>query len=156
MRPLVRTLAPAAVAVLAMTGAAVIADTGTASAAGWGCSGSEVSDSPYPVKTPSGAIFSYVHLYWDGSTGRNCAVNVKTGALYGTPSLTEVALRECSGDTPSPHCDQINVAGDNKVYSYYAGPVSVPGAGHCIMVEAWTLDANRDNQALLDLGPFHC
>jgi hypothetical protein len=64
----IRKLAPAVAAVLAMTGAVTIADTGTASAAGWGCSGSEVSDSPYPVGDPSGEVFSYVHLYWNAGT----------------------------------------------------------------------------------------
>lgn len=156
MRALVRKLAPAAAAVLAMAGAVMVADTATASASGWGCSGSEVSGSPYPATTPSGAVFSYVHLYWDGSTGTNCAVNVKTGSLYGTPTLTEVSLRECAEDTPGGNCDQIYAQGDNQIYSYYAGPVHVPGAGHCIVLEAWTLDASRSNEADVFLGPFHC
>ncbi|MFE0459043.1 hypothetical protein ACFW1A_07235 [Kitasatospora sp. NPDC058965] len=157
MHSLVKKLAPAVAAVITMAGAVTVAGTSSASAAGWGCSGSEVSGSPYPTRTPSGAVFSYVHLYWDGSTGRNCAVNVKTGSLYGTPSLTEVSLSECAaGDTPGGNCEQIAADGDNNIYSYYAGPVSVPAAGHCIVLEAWTLDASRANEADLFIGPFHC
>ncbi|MFC0542715.1 hypothetical protein [Kutzneria chonburiensis] len=150
-----RKLAPAAAAVLAMTGAVTIADTGTASAAGWGCSGSEVSDSPYPVVGPAGSVFSYVHLYWNGSTGKNCAVNVKTGALYGTPTQTEIVLYQCAADTPAAGCSATLAASDGGNFAYYAGPASIPGAGHCLVVQAWT-DDTSGNEANFARGPFHC
>jgi hypothetical protein len=159
MRLLVRKLAPVAAAVLAMAGAATVAGTTSASAApagGWGCTGNEVSDSPYAVRTPSGAVFSYVHLYWNGSTGKNCAVNVKTGSLYGIATNTGLVITECVEDTPGGNCNPLGKDDpQNGNFRYYAGPVSVSGVGHCVVVQAWT-DDNSGNEANLDVGPFHC
>ncbi|BFV55032.1 hypothetical protein KCMC57_up01360 [Kitasatospora sp. CMC57] len=134
-----------------------------ASAAGWGCSGSEVSGSPYAVTTGGGAVYSYVHLYWDSSTGENCAVNVKVGRLSGTPTLTEVALTACREDSPvgggPTQCTAIEYPMDPSrsdiYYSSYAGPVTVNGAGHCIMVTGITYDTNG-NSAEYRSRMFHC
>ncbi|MFE0459040.1 hypothetical protein ACFW1A_07220 [Kitasatospora sp. NPDC058965] len=154
MRALVHRIAPAVAAVLTMAGAVTVAGTTSASASGWGCSGNEVSGSPYPVKTSAGAVYSYVHLFWDGSTGKNCAVNVKTGSLYGTPTWTQVIVYECAEDTPVS-CNAIKEGDDGNNYSYYAGPASVPAVGHCVVVQAWT-DDTAGNEANFAVGPFHC
>ncbi|GAA1182668.1 hypothetical protein GCM10009664_56030 [Kitasatospora gansuensis] len=134
-----------------------------ASAAGWGCSGTEVSDSPYAVTTGDGDVYSYVHLYWNGSTGRNCAVNVKAGRLSGTPTLTQIALLACRQDGPvggsASQCTAIEYPMDPSrsdiYYSSYAGPVSVNGSGHCIMVTGITYDTDG-TRAEYRSPMFHC
>ena len=50
----------------------------SASAAGYGCSGSQIDT--YPVKTSGGTTYSNIYLYYDSSTGENCASNVRTSA----------------------------------------------------------------------------
>jgi hypothetical protein len=158
MRLLVCKLAPAVAAVLAMASGAMVVGAAGASATGdWGCAGSEVSGSPYPVRNSAGTIYSYVHLYWDGSTGKNCAVNVKTGSLYGPQTDTGLQLTECVEDTPTPQrtCNPLEQPGQDDNFRYYAGPVSVDGVGHCVVVQAWT-DDTSGNEATLDVGPFHC
>ncbi|MFE0458538.1 hypothetical protein ACFW1A_04645 [Kitasatospora sp. NPDC058965] len=145
----------------AALGAAVVGGltfaAGPASAAGWGCSGTEVSGSPYALTTSSGAVYSYAHLFYDSATGNNCAVNVKAGSLYGVASYTDVTLYECSGDTPG-QCSEIMVAPDeSKTYKYWAGPVTVPGRGHCVRLFAETDNAAGSVDATYDSAVgFHC
>ncbi|MFE0459042.1 hypothetical protein ACFW1A_07230 [Kitasatospora sp. NPDC058965] len=162
MHAIVRRFAPAVAAVVTMAGAVTIGGAASASASGWGCSGNEVSGSPYRVSTTTGSVYSYVHLFYDPSSGNNCAVNVKTGNLYGTPTLTKVKLSVCSETAPSINsCSGWNLpsqedpTNDTTLYSYYAGPVSVPGAGHCIAVYAET-DRTASDYATYWSGAFHC
>jgi hypothetical protein len=162
MRDTARRLA-VGVAMVLSVGSGVTLPATQADAAGWGCSGTEVSGSPYDVATASGAVYSSVHLYWDGSTGTNCAVNVKTGGLYGTPTYTDVTLASCAEDGPegadAAQCtaatSRTDPPGTGTAYGYYAGPVQVPGAGHCLVLEATTLDTNSV-RARFQSRMFHC
>ncbi|MEV8099078.1 hypothetical protein [Kitasatospora sp. NPDC085879] len=141
MRTIARRMAVAAAALIAVGGGITFSTATPAVAGGWGCSGSEVSDSPFAVKAYGGQVLSHVHLFWDSSTGRNCAVNVKAGSLYGTAGFISIRLIECREDTPgsSSDCTSIENRPDGSDnYRYYAGPVSVPGSGHCIWVEGIT------------------
>ncbi|GHF93989.1 hypothetical protein GCM10017667_25090 [Streptomyces filamentosus] len=104
-----------------------------ASAGGYGCSGGLIAT--YPVKTSSGTIFGNIHVYYDSSTGRNCAVTVKTTAGgYGTSSFVSVTLAVCKTSTPGAFCDSAGqpTAYEGDHFNYYAGPVSVYAAGRCI------------------------
>ncbi|PYC88531.1 hypothetical protein C7C46_00165 [Streptomyces tateyamensis] len=156
MREILRRAALGATLIAATAGGLTFA-AGPASAAGWGCSGSEVSGSPYAVTTDSGTVYSYAHLFYDSSTGMNCAVNVKAGSLYGVASYTGVTLYECAQDTPGT-CTGIEVAPDDSTtFKYYAGPVSVPGRGHCVQLWAETDNAARTSYATYDsYQGFHC
>lgn len=160
MRGFMRKLAMGA-ALTVVGGGLTFASAGSAAAGGWGCSGTEVSDSPYPVTSyNSGATLSNVHLYYNSSTGKNCAVNVKAGSLYGVSSYVNVTLYECAETTPGGDCTTLAVsadpAGGGPFYQYYAGPVSVPGAGHCVRIYAATHNANDSDYGSISLGPFHC
>jgi hypothetical protein len=99
--------------------------------------------------------------FYDPSSGDNCAVNVKTGSLYGTPTLTKVKLSVCANSAPATYCSGWNLPSqedptdDNTLYSYYAGPVKVPGAGHCIAVYAET-DRTASDYGTYWSGAFHC
>ncbi|WP_157531921.1 MULTISPECIES: hypothetical protein [unclassified Kitasatospora] len=122
-----------------------------------------MSDSPYAVTTDSGAVYSYVHLYWNSSTGQNCAVNVKTGSLSGTPTLTQVALIACRQDSPeggsASQCTAIEYPMDpgrsDIYYNSYAGPVTVHGDGHCVMATGITYDTHG-TMADYRSPMFHC
>jgi hypothetical protein len=159
---MIQRLSLGAAAVLTVAGGATFATAGPASAAGWGCSGNEVSDSPFSVTDGNNNVVSNVHLYYDGSTGRNCAVNVKTAqGGYGTSTYTAVTLESCNEDSPdSGRCSTYAISSDPAgggpgSYSQYAGPVRVPGNGHCIKVTAWTTDPNGNTYSNA-WGPFHC
>ncbi|MER7714588.1 hypothetical protein ABTX83_29220 [Streptomyces werraensis] len=93
-----------------------------AAAGAYGCSGAQINT--FPVKTSSGSTWGNVYLYYDASTGRNCAVTVKT-AYVGTPSFTGIYLNVTGGG---------DYDDDAKDYSYYAGPVSIYAAGRCISI----------------------
>ncbi|MFF8989706.1 hypothetical protein ACF09H_07085 [Streptomyces sp. NPDC014983] len=125
-----------------------------ASAGTYGCGGSEIDS--YAVKTNGGTQYATVHLFYDSSTKRNCAVNVATSAGgYGTSGFMLLHLAECSGITLSSCTDSpITTDDDGGNYSYYAGPVSVPAAGHCILVSA-SREYNGVN-AGTQHGPVHC
>ncbi|MEV6013630.1 spore-associated protein A [Streptomyces sp. NPDC051976] len=155
MRPHVRRFAPVIAAVLTMAGAATIAGTSSASADGGYCTGNEVADSPYPVTTSTGAVYGYLHLYWNASTGTNCAVTVKTGALAGPRTYTSVNLAACAGDTPDACSTWVEDSPDGGYYTSYAGPVSVKGAGHCVELSG-EISNNSGVWASVRKGPFHC
>ncbi|MGC0313198.1 hypothetical protein [Kitasatospora acidiphila] len=149
-----RKVAVAGALALAASGVTV-ATAGTASASSWGCSGTEVASYPL-VRPDTGTTYSYVHLFWDSSTGYNCAVNVKVGSLYGVQTSTSVELDECAQDAPG-NCTVVgNPAVDNGAYSYYAGPVRVYGQGHCIQLKADTWDQDDNLAGYNSLGGYHC
>ncbi|TQF05419.1 hypothetical protein E6W39_28270 [Kitasatospora acidiphila] len=151
MRSFIRKFAVAAALALA-AGGVTVATAGSASASGWGCSGTEVAT--YPVQLGNGTVYSYVHLFWDSSTGYNCAVNVKVGSMYGTLGETRVAISECTGDTPGTCGSTVNEQVQDANFYYYAGPVRVYGQGHCITLDASTW--NYDAEATYSGGPYHC
>ncbi|MEV5736319.1 hypothetical protein [Streptomyces sp. NPDC052292] len=110
----------------------------SASAAGYGCGGSEIDT--YQVKTSGGSVYGNIHLYYDSSTGKNCAVNVATSAGgYGTPTFKFVMLVKCvAGTSAGSTCTQDTYVQDPTStgvnYSQYAGPVNISAAGRCISV----------------------
>ncbi|ROQ81635.1 hypothetical protein EDD95_1224 [Streptomyces sp. CEV 2-1] len=111
----------------AITGGAVMVAP-AASAAGFGCAGSQID--VYPVAdADNGAVLSNIFLYYDASTGKNGASNVRTSAGgAGTAARISVSVWADGGSAVT----------DNGIYSQYAGPVSVQAAGKCINVKAIT------------------
>ncbi|MFC8518874.1 hypothetical protein [Streptomyces sp. NPDC057257] len=104
-----------------------------ASAGAYGCAGSQVDS--YPMYGEPGVSYGTIYLYYDTSTGKNCAVMVSTAAGgYGVKKSMQLYLRVCSQTTDTGACTETGGAGDNGNYAYYAGPVSVKAAGHCIRV----------------------
>lgn len=125
---------------LALGGTAFLAPSASAAASAYGCSGSQVDS--YAVTTGSGTTFGTIHLYFDSSTGRNCAVNVANAAGgYGTPTAKSVYIVRCAaGSKAGSPCAMDGQVADpassnsGVKYSQYAGPVSISAAGRCIMV----------------------
>lgn len=120
-------------AALAATGSAV-ALSPMAYAGGYGCSGSLIDT--YPVKSPVNTL-SHVYLYYDSSTGYNCAVNVKTAyySQFTFETGIEMYNQTLAEDNVRPG---VNVDDDYGDYKYYAGPVRVKGKGMCISLIADT------------------
>lgn len=122
-------------AAASITGLAIVAapsasatTTTASSAAAYGCSGTEIDS--YAVKTSGGTTFGTIHLYYDSSTGRNCAVNVANAAGgYGTYTIKNVYLGVYGGTTVYDPA-----FGSTTKYANYAGPVSVSAPGKCILV----------------------
>ncbi|NJQ00497.1 hypothetical protein [Streptomyces zingiberis] len=124
----------AIVAALSITaGFLILGPAPQAHAGGYGCSGSLVGSWPVPMKDvlTGGTYYrSDVKLYYDASTGWNCAALVKReGPRYGeiTPMSIFLFNGRCAEDNKKNNCDD-----DTGHYKYYAGPVKVYGKGMCI------------------------
>jgi hypothetical protein len=148
---------------LMLGGLLVFSPPASAAATGaYGCSGTEIDT--YPNKTSSGAIWGYIHLYYDSATGNNCAVNVANSAgYYGTPTYKGITMSRCvAGSVAGKGCStdlrrDDPAFGDNKtLYSYYAGPVSFNAAGRCILLSGVLLNPNATNAASVSTGAVHC
>lgn len=150
MRRLVSVLA----ATFAMA-AATLAVAPAASAAGsYGCSGSLIDS--YPIQHAS-STWGTAYLYYDSSTGNNCAAAVKNSNGYrGTDTLTTVYMQRCSSTTPGT-CGSIEASdNDSGQYSYYAGPAVVYAAGHCVQVTASIWDPSHSDVATTVQNGVHC
>lgn len=122
-----------------------------ASASGYGCSGSQIDT--YPMYN-SGTLFGDVYLYYDSSTGKNCAVTVATSAGgYGVSKLMYVSIDRCNETVDTGNCTGPAGVSDKGYYDYYAGPVSISAAGHCIAVTG-QITYNGKYAGAFDIG--HC
>ncbi|EFH87796.1 hypothetical protein [Ktedonobacter racemifer] len=98
-------------------------------------------------------------IYYNSSTGWNCAKTVALGSAYGVPKAMGVLIVTCANTTPSRSC---NTAGqtldiDQGTYSYYAGPVGVYGKGHCIAAAGSIYGSVLDNTGYrVGTGASHC
>ncbi|MFB6992271.1 hypothetical protein ACFC0C_24905 [Streptomyces sp. NPDC056178] len=110
-----------------------------AAQASYGCAGVEIDS--YALKYGT-VTYGTIHLFYDSSSGKNCAVNVATSAGgYGTPTYKGVWLGRCpAGYKPGASCTDVSdpyvqdPSSSATKYSQYAGPVSVSAAGRCIEV----------------------
>ncbi|MFC5183836.1 hypothetical protein [Actinomadura harenae] len=104
-----------------------------------GCSGTLVETEPIDTVQTSTTV-GYLNLYWDGSTGQNCATATSASVDWGVVKPMGVTIYQCAGSAPcSPpyNLQRSDPAGGGLAnYGYYAGPVSVPGAGHCVWASA--------------------
>ncbi|GAA0686468.1 hypothetical protein GCM10010193_45420 [Kitasatospora atroaurantiaca] len=102
-------------------------------ASAYGCTGGLVDS--YPVKTSEGVIFGYFYLYFDNSTGNNCAATIKTAnSGYGTASVVKASISRCSNTSASNSCTKVSgtTSTDEGNFAKFAGPVKVSAASTCI------------------------
>jgi hypothetical protein len=131
-----------AIAVLALFAFGPLASP--ASGATGSCPGSRIEHVPVKVGT---TVLSYLNVYYDSSTGKNCARNDKTSVMAGNPSYTYVVLQRCSQTVPGSSCTVTAEQEDPALgawdtwYVSYAGPVTVSAAGHCIHAMAASSDS---------------
>ncbi|MEU2627847.1 hypothetical protein [Kitasatospora sp. NPDC007106] len=124
-----------------------------ASAGAYGCAGGEIDTSP--VKAGS-TTFGTIHPYYDPSTGDNCAVNVATSAGgYGVDKYTAMTIIRCKQTPPTGTCSIDDVRVGAKEYKYYAGPVKLQAADHCINVVG-RVDYNGSYASGGSVGGVHC
>jgi hypothetical protein len=94
------------------------------------CSGTRIDT--YPLRY-GGTQIAELTLYWNASTGKNCARLNHYGPTYGVASYTAVYLWSCSKPQQSQCFIVGTAAPDAGSFSYYAGPVSVTGTNLCVM-----------------------
>jgi hypothetical protein len=144
-----------ALAGISLAGAPDAAATQTSSS----CVGTLVQDTPLVGET-SGKTLGYAELYWDASTGQNCAMTVSNSATWGVSKYMGVWLTRCLTDTPSttvacaPEGSNTPSKYGSGTFSYYAGPVSVSAAGYCVSFMGEI--AYNNEVAVYDSPGSHC
>ncbi|ROO84527.1 hypothetical protein EDD29_2054 [Actinocorallia herbida] len=111
---------------------------GSASAGGYGCSGS--LRKTYAVKSKWNTI-SHVKVYYNSSSGWNCAVNVKTKYYSQFKHKASIWLYNQTLAEDNVH-EGVNTDSDSGKFKYYAGPVKVKGRNMCIsfVADTWYYD----------------
>lgn len=125
-----------AVAAVAVAAGFMVATSGAAIAGGYGCSGNLVGT--WPVKSPVPNTLSNIRLYYDASTGYNCAVNVKTAYYSQFKFQTAVTITRQDFNPDDNYRPGVTIDSDSGQYWSYAGPVKIPARGMCVMVDAVT------------------
>jgi hypothetical protein len=71
-----------------------------------------------------------MEVYWSESLGKKCVVTQSTGKIRGVEKYMAavICLKRCNGENPT--------VVDYQLYSFYAGPVSLPARGQCIEANA--------------------
>jgi hypothetical protein len=143
-----------AAAALGIAAATLVISAPTASAGGYGCAGNQIAT--YPVKYGS-TTYGTLHVYYDSSTGKNCAVNVATTAGgYGVDKYMEVTITRCSETSPSSTCHVQDQDFEGYYpFKYYAGPVTVSAANHCINISG-RINYNGNKAFGTAYGANHC
>ena len=120
------------VAALGLAGATIVPSASSSSAAE-SCGGSLIW---HGVAKDSGRVVGALDVYWNGTTGTNCAKFSRAGGEfgdYGQGRLTYVRLSTCATKACTSYIAQ-KVDGP-RVYAYYAGPVKVGARNHCVQAD---------------------
>ncbi|MEV6716576.1 hypothetical protein AB0M48_31590 [Lentzea sp. NPDC051208] len=141
-----------AVAVVTAVAAALLLAPMNAHAAEYGCTGTLIDTYKVMSRVPN--HLSTIRLYYNSSTGYNCAANVKT-AYYSqfkhqaSISMYNQDFREDDNNRPGYNNDF-----DSGKFQYYAGPVKVYAKGKCVTIRAITY--YYDEVAIKDAVGVHC
>ena len=141
-----------AIAITVAAAAALIVAPMNANAAEYGCTGSLIDTYKVMSKVPN--HLSTIRLYYNSSTGYNCAANVKT-AYYSqfkheaSISMYNQDFREDDNNRPGYNNDF-----DSGKFQYYAGPVKVYAKNKCVTIRAITY--YYDEMAIRDAPKVHC
>ncbi len=71
-------------------------------------------------------------VYYNASTGVNCAKVNHGGPSWGVATLTYMNYYVCQETNPGPHCTPIDHKADQGQYAYYAGPLKFTPGNHCL------------------------
>ncbi len=131
-----------AFALLTATTIAVSVGVGVAPAAEAGsgtCGGSLIARKV--AHDGNGTAVGELVVYYNSSTGNNCARFNHLGPSYGVARETNVFIERCLTNNPNNDC--FNTGGpsdyDNGTYAYYAGPVSVHAPNKCVRAFGYIL-----------------
>ncbi|GAA1292532.1 hypothetical protein Psi02_50010 [Planotetraspora silvatica] len=128
-------------AMLTIAAGLLVAPATAANAGAYGCTGTDVGS--WPVYDEYGTVGD-IHLYYDSSTGWNCAAAVKRTSyvFYGLATHIYITINNSAYD--DNHVKN-NFASDSGMYKYYAGPAKVYGKGMCIWLQAGIADVSGPN-----------
>lgn len=108
--------------------AAVEQPTGVAASLS-SCPGTRIEHIPTPSSASPDA---FLDVFFDSSTGNNCAMMVAAGSASGHASFIDVCLIRCKETSPGPTCTPDAEQCDSGAFHFFAGPVFVHAPGHCI------------------------
>lgn len=74
----------------------------------------------------------FLNVYFDSSTGDNCAMTVAAGPASGHATFIDVCLARCTQTSPGSGCTADAEQCDAGDFHFFAGPVFVHAPGHCI------------------------
>ncbi|MFI6901067.1 hypothetical protein ACIBKY_07395 [Nonomuraea sp. NPDC050394] len=139
--------------VLLLAGSAAALGSAPAQAATGQCAGNRIEH--LAVKTSGGTTKGHLNIYYNPSSGYNCARLDSYGSHWGRTKQMSVTLHTCKNKTSDYFsCKSIQIANDDGHYAKYAGPVKVYGKGRCIAASA-VIDAGR-NEAVKVTPCYHC
>lgn len=100
-----------------------------AASAAQACGGSLIAHKPVNV---GGQQIAQLQVYYNPGNGNNCAMMVHGGPTWGVPLNTRVSIARCVNGCAAYTSP---VAIDDNTYSFHAGPVAIPGRGHCVWAQ---------------------
>lgn len=135
-----RALAHTTVFVTLLAGAVVVSPAPAHAA---GCSGTLIEHVKMYGNNggPYGSLFAHLDVYYNSSTGDNCARVNSYGSYWGYSKKMGVEIDKCYQTVESAECDTVAHDDDphdgaevqgGATYLYYAGPVSVHAPNNCI------------------------
>ncbi len=121
------SLVPAATASAAVPGPEGITGTGD-------CTGNLVW---HKNLNYSGTKIGELDIYYNASTGVNCAKMNHGGPTWGVARDTWVYIAKCEQTNPTGTCFETADDSDRGPFEYFAGPVKVTAGSHCITANGW-------------------
>jgi hypothetical protein len=106
-----------------------VEDTAEVAAAASSCPGNQIEH--IPVMSGS-TTFGFLDIYFDSSTGNNCAMTTATGSASGHATFIDVCLFRCKQTSQGSACTVEVARCDPGAFHFFAGPVSVHAPGQCI------------------------
>jgi hypothetical protein len=138
-----------------LTATGLVTLPATASAA-TNCSGTLIDRK---VVSYGGADIAELAVYFNTSTGVNCARMNHLGVTYGQPYRTAVFIVACTETSPAAVCHYYGSPdAQDSTYSYYAGPVDVTASGRCIHAAGDIYYPSASNKRHVETSPAasHC
>lgn len=123
-------------------------------AAAAGCSGTRIEH--IPINISGKGTVAHLDVYWNGTSGYNCARTVTTSNYSGYATYLRVYISDCiqtSGWTCTTATDFGEDAGN---YQVYAGPVGVYAPGTCIYAEGEARVTGSSTIGKVKMPVSHC
>jgi hypothetical protein len=110
--------------------------TATAASAGdtGSCAGNLVL---HKVLNYNGNQIGELDIYYNSSTGVNCAKMNHGGPTWGVYRDTWVYIGKCQETSPTGTCHLVTDDHDQGNFGFYAGPSKVTAGSHCITANGW-------------------
>ncbi|MER5650181.1 hypothetical protein [Streptosporangium sp. NPDC002524] len=97
-----------------------------------------VAQGKQAVRTPSGAVFGYVHLLYNRRTGHTCVTTIKSRNLGVATFVSATVTTQKRGASSSG-----GGKNEGRQVKYYLGPLKVYGKGRCVRYSGTIWDDGR-------------